>query len=750
MIIKELEASFGKLSHNQLSLKKGLNIVYAPNESGKSTWCAFIKAMLYGIDTSQRDKIGFLSDKTRYRPWSGAAMEGSMVVSTKGRDISIQRTAQGSAPMRRLKATYTDNGEPVADASGEALTGASEEIFYRTAFIGQTGIKISQSADLEKRISSIISSGSEDTSYSQIDSRLRAWQRKLRYNKTGELPTLEHELALAEKKLSTLDMANDRLAELKSELYRLEVREIQLKNDLETHKKLEARASKRRVLDARRAAENSRRKADELRKCVSIDERLITREEITKLRGEIASLEMLKIMASDCYATLEKAREENYNARLLLSQCSIKDKDHGYVTEQAKKAEEYERLIKDKNSKKGPKLLKMGLAALSAIGGIGALAAFFALDSNIAAFIGLGVCIIAAAALLLLPKTDKNVRAARDAILSEFNMLTVAELSQAAKEYAGLSMQVDGTEISVTAADAAFKAAIDKADQASSDLLTAAQKLFPYITAVEDLPSTLTKTEETLSQLTKAEFNSTANRNIYNVLLENYDGDPDEEDEDFLTTPMRDPAGTQELLDKTIASLRELRQRYDLAQGTIRAMGDPAILNGEIRETSRRIEELKVRYDALTLAIQTLKDADSELQTRFSPVISRIAGEYMNRLTMGRYEKLLFDKSFDAMAKTNEDSVSRNVLSLSQGTADQLYLSLRLAMCELMLSGDEPCPIILDDAFVSFDDERMARALELLLELGEKRQIILFSCHSREADYFKGHEKVNIIRTKRK
>jgi len=459
---------------------------------------------------------------------------------------------------------------------------------------------------------------------------------------------------------------------------------------------------------------------------------------------------MLKILASDSYATLEKARDENYNAKLLLSQCVIKDKDPGYVTEQAKKAEEYERVIKDKSSRKAPKILKTALAALAAVGGIGAVAAFFTFESKLFALIGLGICIAASAALLFMPKADRNVRAARDAILSEFNMLTVAELSQAARDYAGLTMQVDGTEISVTAADAAFKAAIDKADQAAAELMAAAKKLFPHITAVNELPSILTKTEETLSQLTKAEFNSTANSNIYNMLLESYEGNPDEEDEDFLTTPLRDPEETQKMLDKTIASAKDLRQRYNLAQGTIRAMGDPAIINGEIQETTSRIAQLKARYEALDLAIQTLKDADSELQTRFSPVISRIAGEYMNRLTYGRYEKLLFDKSFDAMAKTSEDSVSRNVLSLSQGTADQLYLSLRLAMCELMLAGDEPCPIILDDALVSFDDERMASALELLLELAEKRQIILFSCHSREADFLKGHEKVNIIRTKRK
>lgn len=51
MKIYSMTATFGKLSHETLTLKPGLNVIEAPNEWGKSTWCAFILAMLYGIDT---------------------------------------------------------------------------------------------------------------------------------------------------------------------------------------------------------------------------------------------------------------------------------------------------------------------------------------------------------------------------------------------------------------------------------------------------------------------------------------------------------------------------------------------------------------------------------------------------------------------------------------------------------------------------------------------------------------------------
>lgn len=66
MILKRLQASFGKLDGAVLTLQPGLNLLYAPNEGGKSTWCAFLLAMLYGIDASQRDSKAALADKHKY------------------------------------------------------------------------------------------------------------------------------------------------------------------------------------------------------------------------------------------------------------------------------------------------------------------------------------------------------------------------------------------------------------------------------------------------------------------------------------------------------------------------------------------------------------------------------------------------------------------------------------------------------------------------------------------------------------
>ena len=99
MIVRRMKATFGTLSGEELRLDEGLNIIYAPNESGKSTWCAFLRAMLYGIDTAQRAKAGRLPDKTKYAPWSGAPMEGELDIVHGGKQITLRRqTGAKSAP----------------------------------------------------------------------------------------------------------------------------------------------------------------------------------------------------------------------------------------------------------------------------------------------------------------------------------------------------------------------------------------------------------------------------------------------------------------------------------------------------------------------------------------------------------------------------------------------------------------------------------------------------------------------------
>lgn len=185
MMIRKLTASFGKFHGDTLELQPGLNVIESGNESGKSTWCAFIGAMLYGVDSSAREKGGMLPVKVKYAPWSGAPMEGAMELEQGGKSVTITRkTTAKNAPMRSFEAHYTGTGLPVPELTGadagQLLTGVPREVFERSAYIRQGDIPVTGSPELEKRISALVFAGDEDTSYSDADEVLRAWLRKRR------------------------------------------------------------------------------------------------------------------------------------------------------------------------------------------------------------------------------------------------------------------------------------------------------------------------------------------------------------------------------------------------------------------------------------------------------------------------------------------------------------------------------------------------------------------------------------------
>ena len=176
--------------------------------------------------------------------------------------------------------------------------------------------------------------------------------------------------------------------------------------------------------------------------------------------------------------------------------------------------------------------------------------------------------------------------------------------------------------------------------------------------------------------------------------------------------------------------LEKLQALQDELQEKLEELANEQRRRAESRKAERqeRLEELTRQYDAIELAVNTLERAGAELQSRFSPALGRRAAELFSRLTGGRYDELAVSRDFSVLVKRAGDTVARGSLYLSAGAADLMYLAVRLAIAELVLPGDEPCPIILDDALAYLDPARRERVLALLEEIGEKRQVILFTC----------------------
>ena len=222
-----LNATFGRLEQQELRLHPGLNLICAPNESGKSTWSAFIRTMLYGLSTRDR---GPLADKNRYAPWSGAAMQGRMDLLADGRAYTLLRdTRRAASPMGGFSCTYTGTATPVegltALNAGEQLLGVPREVFERSAFIGQNALAVQHDAELERRIASLITTGEEDASYTASYERLKKQLNRRRSNRTtGQIPVLEREIDQLQETLREVDALQQQAGQAQEEADALERR----------------------------------------------------------------------------------------------------------------------------------------------------------------------------------------------------------------------------------------------------------------------------------------------------------------------------------------------------------------------------------------------------------------------------------------------------------------------------------------------------------------------------------------------
>ena len=159
MKIYSMTATFGKLEHETLTLQPGLNVIEAPNEWGKSTWCAFLVNMLYGIDTRAKSTKTTLADKERFAPWSGSPMAGRIDLHWNGRDITIERSTRGRLIFGEFKAYETETGVEVPELNslncGQTLLGVERSVFERAGFIRLADLPVTQDDALRRRLNNL-------------------------------------------------------------------------------------------------------------------------------------------------------------------------------------------------------------------------------------------------------------------------------------------------------------------------------------------------------------------------------------------------------------------------------------------------------------------------------------------------------------------------------------------------------------------------------------------------------------------
>lgn len=157
-----------------------------------------------------------------------------------------------------------------------------------------------------------------------------------------------------------------------------------------------------------------------------------------------------------------------------------------------------------------------------------------------------------------------------------------------------------------------------------------------------------------------------------------------------------------------------------------------ANLQAELKECEENTEVMtpeETEIQALNMAMDTIEALSENITDQVGVRLKRRTSEILSEITGGKYREVLMDEELHMSVNTGERTVP--IERLSRGTLEQIYFALRMAAGELFCK-DEPFPVILDDVFGMYDEERLAAALRWLHK--ENRQVIISTCHKREME----------------
>ncbi len=252
------------------------------------------------------------------------------------------------------------------------------------------------------------------------------------------------------------------------------------------------------------------------------------------------------------------------------------------------------------------------------------------------------------------------------------------------------------------------------------------EKVNTQINLLQETLENLQKEQETLKASAKRDYDNSLEE-IKNEFMGKL---PLTEIHNLLTTPQINE--NIEVLENKIAGDRLKIQSIALDQNNILPkLENLANLEEEYESLEEQYQALSLQSEATQLAKQEIENAYREMKKQVTPNFTQHLSSIMENISNGTYTNIQLDEKDGIIVETkNGNYIPVDYLSI--GTIDQLYLSLRLG-AENQITKEE-LPIMLDETFAYYDDERLENILNFLHTEYKNRQIIIFTCTNREKE----------------
>lgn len=696
---------FGKLENKEISFKSGMNLIVGDNESGKSTLMQFIFSIFFDFYKYKRNGI---KEADIWRPWDDTVFMGGITYSldnnakyTIERDFNKRNPVVYDQNFKDISKLYLKNKSSMEIL--EEQINIDEDIFKNTVLSKQNLMVLEDDAKniLIQKILNQTSTGNENVSFEALNKRLN--------------DKIRDEIGTNLTKAKPLNIIDGNLLELyksKRDLDNLDEQKNKLEKDRKT---VQERFS------------SSREKLELIKRAKELRVDLKTDNEI------IASLKKSLNAKLDKQNKRQSELEELYKENIQSIKKRTIEEERLALLEKFEKSKSHGQSIKDKDENTDKKIWKNILKYLGIIVFFILLTVITNVIFKYKKFIGLsyeeyfekikkvkylkytniGILIFALVSILITPVIDivKHVKEKNKA-----NNIQIYD------------------ETSKTEKDLEIEANNEINEEEKAFLETQIEYLN------KDLNLDRTNLENRQKELNIKEIN------FEKKLLAEYGTKVDTTYIKSIFSMSEDKLNTEE------GMLKQIYEKSMYSLSTIEAekneLNKKHNKNLEIDEEIEKNEiakrELLERRDSIAIALKLLKDANDELKDVIDPNFINKFNKIIIKVTDGKYSNINILDDGEIFTKDNEKNKIVNIKSLSAGTIDQFNLAFRLTV--LMNISKEKLPIILDEAFVNYDNTRLKNILKYFESISDERQIILFTSNDREKRIMdSGNIKYNFI-----
>ena len=750
MIIEKINIkSFGMITDMSLDFSEDINVIVGRNEAGKSTVAAFIRYMLYGFPVEESGDGP--DERSKRINWDSGIAEGSMTVRVGEKRYLLSRITERVENGQRV--SYKEDsaiidletGSPAFGkvAAGEVFFGVDRELFDNTAFVGQIGDSSINEGSVKQSIENILFSGSErinnQRAASKVSVRMEALMHKSGMG--GTIYELERRSVQYRDRFQQADDDNKQILAKEAKLH--EIRS-QRKTEAELLDKLcDLDACYRNVVTIQTfdKLHDLEKRYDE--KVEQYNSYIVenTRADFVPTDSYLTGLAVARRGVDDAYRSLLEAREKYENERNAVG--ITKDTEAQIELSDSLGGEEaaLNKIRKLKHSFVRNTVLGIasGLVAIAALVFILAAAVPMPLKIAVGVFGGLALA-FGGFTLYCLSVSKKTLVGLASGFATENLTDLISKLSVIAEDRAKRDKMIRDTED----ARLALESAKERYEEAREELLGLILRWGeePPTTNLNDFLDTL---EEKVRKFLDGEKAILREKEALEIAIRETRSilsDKSEIEIRGQVSPLKRKVLTQINHEQIMGGIEDCKTKIadldatatsveeELALLKIRAT-DPGELYAKMQENDAKIAELRHQYEAAELALKEIENAGANLREEISPRLGEYTTALMEIMTDKKYSDIDVSDGLK-VAFTSQTGEKRAVDFLSGGTRDLTYISLRMALIDMLYT--ELPPTLFDESFAHQDNARarsMMKAIKALAARGQ--QSFIFTCREREA-----------------